>query len=855
MRLLLVLLVAGSAFGFSNAEDLPSLEGAKVYRLIPDSDEKLSAVLAHNGKEGYDFLRRGHVLGDEIRVLVTADFTEGFESELTEYEIDYVIVTENAQAVIDEEKTTRQNAAASITRLNGRISFEAYPRYDTIVEYLEGLATNYSGIASLVNIGTSYEGRSIYGLKISSGGTGKPAILIDSALHAREWITPPTALYIINQLVENSDNADLYANVDWYIFPVLNPDGYEFTHTSYRLWRKTRSINDGSSCVGVDPNRNFGYYWMLNGASDLPCSEVFAGPEPFSEVETQALRDFVLANNETLKLYLAVHSYGNYFLYPWGYTSELPDNEEELRTLAEAADDALSTLRGTRYTIGTSTNVLYEAAGGSDDWVKGVGGVELSYTLELPGGGIWGFDPPVSEILPVGQETFLAIRVFGEYIESKFGSSKIHPESDTSKMQLLFLLLAVGAAVAVPVEEQAPSLEGAKVYRLIADTDEKLSALLAYDGHEGYDILKAGHALGDEIHLLVTADNVEAFETILDENEIDNMVMTENVQAAVDEEATRQSTASTARLDGRISFEAYQRYGDIADYLAGIAESYSDVASLVEIGTSFEGLSIYGLKISSGGTGKPAILIDGGIHAREWAAPATVTYIINQLIEEATNSDLFENVDWYIFPVLNPDGYEYTHTTYRLWRKTRSSITGNLCRGTDPNRNFGYYWMLTGASSASCSDTYAGPEAFSELETQALRDFVLANNDTIKLYLTFHSYGNYFLYPWGYTSELPDNEEELRTLAEAADEALSTLRGTRYTIGTSTNVLYAAAGGSDDWVKGVAGVELAYTLELPGGGNFGFDLPASEIVLVGQETFLAIRVFGEYIENKFVSSK
>ncbi|XP_046736225.1 carboxypeptidase B-like [Diprion similis] len=423
MRLLFVLLVAGSAFGFSNAEDLPSLEGAKVYRLIPDTDEKLSAVLAHHGKEGYDILRRGHVLGDEIRILVTADYVEAFETELTEYEIDNVIEIENAQEVIDEEKT-RQSVGPSITHVNGRISFEAYPRYDAVLEYLQELATNYSSIATVVNIGTSYEGRPISGLKISSGGTGKPAILIDSAMHAREWIAPTSALYAINQLVENSENSDLYASVDWYIFPVANPDGYEFTHTNYRLWRKTRSINTGSSCRGVDPNRNFGYYWMLNGASDLPCSDIYAGTEAFSEVETQALRDFVLANNETIKLYLAVHSYGNYFLYPWGYTADLPDNEEELRTLAEAADDALSTLRGTRYTIGTSTNVLYEAAGGSDDWVKGVGGVELSYTPELTGGGIFGFDPPVSEILPIGQEFFLATRVFGEYIAEKFGSSK-----------------------------------------------------------------------------------------------------------------------------------------------------------------------------------------------------------------------------------------------------------------------------------------------------------------------------------------------------------------------------------------------------------------------------------------------
>lgn len=82
------------------------------------------------------------------------------------------------------------------------------------------------------SIGTTYGGRAIPLIKISSGGSNKPAILVDAGIHAREWIAPPVALYIINQLVENPDNAALFANVDWYIIPILNPDGYSYTHTS-----------------------------------------------------------------------------------------------------------------------------------------------------------------------------------------------------------------------------------------------------------------------------------------------------------------------------------------------------------------------------------------------------------------------------------------------------------------------------------------------------------------------------------------------------------------------------------------------------------------------------------------------
>ena len=85
---------------------------------------------------------------------------------------------------------------------------------------------------SLHSIGKSYRGYPIYVVKISSGpGINKPSILMDAGIHAREWIAPSTALYAIHQLVTNKINSHLYQNVDWYIIPSLNPDGYEFSHT------------------------------------------------------------------------------------------------------------------------------------------------------------------------------------------------------------------------------------------------------------------------------------------------------------------------------------------------------------------------------------------------------------------------------------------------------------------------------------------------------------------------------------------------------------------------------------------------------------------------------------------------
>ena len=76
---------------------------------------------------------------------------------------------------------------------------------------------------------------------------------------------------------------------------------------------------------------------------------------------------------------------------------------------------------------------------------------------------------------------------------------------------------------------------------------------------------------------------------------------------------------------------------------------------------------------------KPAVWIDGGIHAREWVSPATTTWMLKELVEnDAAHPDLLENLDWFILPSANPDGYDWSRNHNRMWRKTRSSNGGIL---------------------------------------------------------------------------------------------------------------------------------------------------------------------------------
>jgi murein tripeptide amidase MpaA len=123
-------------------------------------------------------------------------------------------------------------------------------------------------IATVSTIGQSSEGRNLYMVKVSTGagpgGNPKPAIFLDSNLHAREWISGAVGTWILNELTSKNPEYDSFLEAfDFYTVPMANPDGYEYSHTTDRLWRKTRSVNAGSTCRGCDPNRNFGFHFGM----------------------------------------------------------------------------------------------------------------------------------------------------------------------------------------------------------------------------------------------------------------------------------------------------------------------------------------------------------------------------------------------------------------------------------------------------------------------------------------------------------------------------------------------------------------------------------------------------------------
>ncbi|KAH8398787.1 hypothetical protein KR222_003919, partial [Zaprionus bogoriensis] len=361
--------------------------------------------------------------GASARVMVHPEAQVEFVGLLDEQSLSYKVVNRDVGLTLRRQFETNRNLRNWFP-YNGRLGTERFYTHDEINQYLEQLAQLYPSRVLVKTVGKSYEGRWLKTIRITNGDgrANKNVILMDAGFHAREWIAHAAAIYAIGELVENHEAyAQLLLDYDWIILPVVNADGYAYTHQSAdtRLWRKTRQPNSSGSCIGTDPNRNFDFHWNETGASPNPCSETYAGPKAFSEPEAVVVRDLIHGLADRGKMYLTVHSYGNYLLHPWGYVDAVPDNAADLDEVGRAGADAIKAATGTVYSVGGSTALLYAAAGASDDYAYQAG-FPISFTMELPAGGENGFDPPASDIDRVVKETWIGIQAMGKKVTEKY---------------------------------------------------------------------------------------------------------------------------------------------------------------------------------------------------------------------------------------------------------------------------------------------------------------------------------------------------------------------------------------------------------------------------------------------------
>ncbi|KAJ1523629.1 hypothetical protein ONE63_001472 [Megalurothrips usitatus] len=274
-------------------------------------------------------------------------------------------------------------------------------------------------------------------------------------------------------------------------------------------------------------------------------------------------------------------------------------------------------------------------------------------------------------------------------------------------------------------------------------------------------------------------------------------------------------------------------------WMEGLVKRFPAVATLVKGGWSTEGRHILGVRIAHAAD-LPVIYVEAGIHGREWASSSAATYILDQLLTSADPAvaQAARSFEWHIFPSVNPDAHEYTHTTDRLWRKSRKPTT-TLCTGADLNRNFPVSWGTVGVSWDFCSDLFPGTRAASEVETRTRMAYMEDLLPRMKAFVALHSFGQFLLLPWGFTPAEPRDHQGLVAVASKTAEAFARPHGTPLTIGSIAKVLYPASGASMDWAHS-RGVPFTYTFELRDRGNYGFLLPASEILPASEEALAGV---------------
>jgi carboxypeptidase T len=311
------------------------------------------------------------------------------------------------------------------------------------------------------------------------------------------------------------------------------------------------------------------------------------------------------------------------------------------------------------------------------------------------------------------------------------------------------------------------------------------------------------------------------------------------------ETETHVATFATAE-----AIAAYHSAETLEQDLRQLAESQPEIAELREIGRSLENRPIWALRIGERRASEHKLLFMGCHHAREWVSVEVPYLLAEHLVKNAGQPPVrqwLQRGEIWVAPMVNPDGHEFSRTpATRLWRKNRrTNVDGSI--GVDPNRNYGYMWGTLNINTSShvpSDETYVGPRAFSEPETRAVRDLVA--RELFRGVITYHSFSQLILYPWGYTLEPVIDASDLSAMTKLAKRMQQLIRGVHGTTYTpqQSSQLYPTAGDTTDWTYGEYGIP-SFTIELRPDSiqNGGFILPPEQIQPTFEENLPAAKEF------------
>lgn len=311
------------------------------------------------------------------------------------------VLGKRAQASLTDKQVAIAKALGMrVTPLQGLKALrvdKGYRTYEQILAQLQQMAAQHPDFVQLVDLGPTWEtlqhkaDRHVWGLRLTNGTGAKPVVTFAGCTHAREIVTSEVVMDEAQYLVANYGKDPRVTN--WvntreiWLVPMVNPDGHHLVMAQGLDQRKnTNDVTGGKERVGVDLNRNYAAVWGTVGDSGDPESDVFRGTAPFSEPETQDMRNFLSAHRPAI--YLSFHSYSNSVMWPYDSTQQVPA-DKRLPILGRA----LGKLSGYKAYQGCE---MYLNSGDDVEWLYRTYG-SLAYTVEI---GSWddGFMPPFSRM-------------------------------------------------------------------------------------------------------------------------------------------------------------------------------------------------------------------------------------------------------------------------------------------------------------------------------------------------------------------------------------------------------------------------------------------------------------------------
>ena len=297
-----------------------------------------------------------------------------------------------------ERKGGGVSAAAAHQSIYGWDVYRSYDEAGGIEDQIRAIGNRPQnrGFAKLYDIGNTLEGRDILAIRMTQGVRGqrlgrRPAVLFQGTTHAREWISTEVAMRLLEWFVaerraENPEIVELLETTELWFLPVVNPDGYEYTFTDERLWRKNLRDNDGNNVIdnsdGVDLNRNYPEHWNYDeeGSSSVFSSQTYRGADEASEPEVAADINLV-RNMANFKFAISYHSFGQLLLYTQGWQTLTPSADDPIYVALSGTDDDPA-IEDFNPGVGAD---LYTTNGEFTDWAHGEADV-LAWTPELSEG-------------------------------------------------------------------------------------------------------------------------------------------------------------------------------------------------------------------------------------------------------------------------------------------------------------------------------------------------------------------------------------------------------------------------------------------------------------------------------------